>query len=107
MRSRPESSAVSDWLMTFAYRSRVPNPPHPVGLDPRFPTCECIHVPSRQKEGVMSEGSSPPAKGGELGHRRLGTPAAVAQALAIGPMFSTAIVLGFVSNPVNGAGWNT
>ena len=55
----------------------------------------------------MSEAASPPAKGGELGHRRLGTPAAVAQALAIGPMFSTAIVLGFVSNPVNGAGWNT
>ena len=55
----------------------------------------------------MSEPASPPAKGGELGHRRLGTPAAVAQALAIGPMFSTAIVLSFVSNPVNGAGWNT
>jgi amino acid transporter len=55
----------------------------------------------------MSEAPSPQAKGGGLGHRRLGTPAAVAQALAIGPMFSTAIVLGFVSNPVNGAGWNT
>jgi amino acid transporter len=55
----------------------------------------------------MSEAPSPAAKGGELGRRRLGTPAAVAQALAIGPMFSTAIVLSFVSNPVNGAAWNT
>src|SRR5689334_20009529 len=55
----------------------------------------------------MSKAPSRQAKGGGLGHRRLGTPAAVAQALAIGPMFSTAIVLGFVSNPVNGAGWTT
>jgi amino acid transporter len=55
----------------------------------------------------MSVAPSTPAKGGELGRRRLGTPAAVAQALAIGPMFSTAIVLSFVSNPVNGASFNT
>ncbi|HEY2789198.1 MAG TPA: APC family permease [Gaiellales bacterium] len=56
---------------------------------------------------MAAEAPSPPAKGGELGKRRLGTPAAVAQALAIGPMFSTAIVLSFVSNPVNGASFNT
>jgi amino acid transporter len=37
----------------------------------------------------------------------LGTIHAVAQALAIGPMFSTAVVLGFVSAPVTGAGFNT
>ena len=55
----------------------------------------------------MSEAAPVPAAGGELGERRLGTLAAVAQALAIGPMFSTAIVLSFVSNPINGAGFNT
>jgi hypothetical protein len=55
----------------------------------------------------MAEASSPPVKGGELGERRLGTLAAIAQALAIGPMFSTAIVLSFVSNPINGASFNT
>jgi amino acid transporter len=55
----------------------------------------------------MAEAPSQPASGGELGRRRLGTPAAVAQALAIGPMFSTAIVLSFVSNPINGASFNT
>lgn len=43
---------------------------------------------------------------GRLGERRLGTAHAVAQALAIGPMFSTAIVLGFVSNPGTGSGFN-
>ena len=35
-----------------------------------------------------------PSSGGELGERRLGTIHAVAQALAIGPMFSVALVLG-------------
>jgi amino acid transporter len=55
----------------------------------------------------MSEAAPVPATGGELGERRLGTIHAVAQALAIGPMFSTAIVLGFVSAPVTGAGFNT
>ena len=54
---------------------------------------------SSEEEDTSAEAAAPPAKGGELGQRRLGTPAAVAQALAIGPMFSTAIVLGFVSNP--------
>src|SRR3954451_11666084 len=44
--------------------------------------------------------------GGELGERRLGTIHAVAQALAIGPMFSVALVLGGISRPDIGAGWN-
>jgi len=43
---------------------------------------------------------------GALGERRLGTIHAVAQALAIGPMFSTALVLGGTSNPATGAGFN-
>jgi amino acid transporter len=55
----------------------------------------------------MSDVGSAGATGGQLGERRLGTIHAVAQALAIGPMFSTAIVLGFVSAPVTGAGFNT
>jgi amino acid transporter len=55
----------------------------------------------------MSEAAPVPATGGELGERRLGTIHAVAQALAIGPMFSTAVVLGFVSAPGTGAGFNT
>ncbi|HEY0387595.1 MAG TPA: APC family permease [Gaiellales bacterium] len=55
----------------------------------------------------MSDVASERTTGGELGERRLGTIHAVAQALAIGPMFSTAIVLGFVSAPVTGAGFNT
>jgi hypothetical protein len=41
--------------------------------------------------------------GSELGERRLGTIHAVAQALAIGPMFSTALVLGLSSSPDTGA----
>ncbi len=41
-----------------------------------------------------------------LGERKLSTVHAVAQALAIGPMFSTALVLGIVSNPATGAGFN-
>jgi amino acid transporter len=41
--------------------------------------------------------------GNELGERRLGTIHAVAQALAIGPMFSTALVLGLSSSPDTGA----
>ncbi|HLK42903.1 MAG TPA: APC family permease [Thermoleophilia bacterium] len=43
---------------------------------------------------------------GQLGERRLKTIHAVAQALAIGPMFSVALVLGGVSNPLTGAGFN-
>src|SRR6476660_369559 len=55
----------------------------------------------------MAATSPPPTDGGGLGERRLGTMAAVAQALAIGPMFSTALVLSLVSNPVNGSTFNT
>jgi amino acid transporter len=43
----------------------------------------------------------------QLGEKNLSTIHAVAQALAIGPMFSTAIVLGLVSNPATGAAFNT
>jgi amino acid transporter len=42
-----------------------------------------------------------------LGERRLTTIHAVAQALAIGPMFSIALVEGSISKPQFGAGWNT
>jgi len=49
--------------------------------------------------------ASAPARGA-LGERRLGTIHAVAQALAIGPMFSTALVLGATSNPATGSGFN-
>lgn len=55
----------------------------------------------------MAATPSPPASGGQLGERRLGTMAAVAQSLAIGPMFSTALVLSLVSNPDNGSLFNT
>ena len=55
----------------------------------------------------MSDVGSAGTTEGQLGERRLGTIHAVAQALAIGPMFSTAVVLGFVSAPVTGAGFNT
>jgi amino acid transporter len=41
-----------------------------------------------------------------LGKKNLTTIHAVAQALAIGPMFSVALVLGGVSRPDIGAGWN-
>jgi len=44
---------------------------------------------------------------GALGERRLSTIHAVAQALAIGPMFSIALVEGSISKPQFGAGWNT
>lgn len=46
------------------------------------------------------------SSGGELGEKNLTTIHAVAQALAIGPMFSVALVLGGVSRPDIGAGWN-
>ena len=51
----------------------------------------------------MSQSDAAP----ELGKRNLSTIHAVAQSLAIGPMFSTALILGLVSNPVTGAAWNT
>ncbi len=43
---------------------------------------------------------------GQLGGKNLTTIHAVAQALAIGPMFSVALILGGVSRPDIGAGWN-
>ena len=43
---------------------------------------------------------------GTLGEKNLSTIHAVAQALAIGPMFSVALILGGVSRPDIGAGWN-
>src|SRR5262245_55406589 len=57
--------------------------------------------------GPMSQAA--PAAGpsdGGLGQKNLSTLHAVAQSLAIGPMFSTALILGLVSNPATGAGWN-
>ena len=50
-----------------------------------------------------SPGSTPAAT---LGKKNLTTIHAVAQALAIGPMFSVAIILGGISRPDIGAGWN-
>src|SRR6476660_10078301 len=43
---------------------------------------------------------------GSLGDKKLSTLHAVAQSLAIGPMFSVALVLGGISRPDIGAGWN-
>ena len=54
----------------------------------------------------MSE-TQPGGEAGTLGERNLSTLHAVAQSLAIGPMFSTALLLGLISNPVTGAGWNS
>ncbi len=50
--------------------------------------------------------SEAPAPDAQLGEKNLSTIHAVAQALAIGPMFSVALVLGGVSRPDIGAGWN-
>ena len=41
-----------------------------------------------------------------LGQRNLSTIHAVAQSLAVGPMFSVALILGSISRPDIGAGWN-
>ena len=46
------------------------------------------------------------APGTSLGERNLSTVHAVAQSLAIGPMFSVALILGGISRPDIGAGWN-
>lgn len=43
---------------------------------------------------------------GRLGEKNLTTVHAVAQSLAIGPMFSVALILGGISRPDIGAGWN-
>ena len=54
----------------------------------------------------MSQASEGDGAQGTLGKKNLGTTHAVAQALAIGPMFSVALILGGVSRPDIGAGWN-
>ena len=54
----------------------------------------------------MSQADAAAAERGTLGKKNLSTIHAVAQALAIGPMFSVALVLGGVSRPDIGAGWN-
>ncbi len=54
----------------------------------------------------MSQAAEGDAATGTLGKKNLTTTHAVAQALAIGPMFSVALILGGVSRPDIGAGWN-
>lgn len=54
----------------------------------------------------MSQAAESDATTGALGKKNLTTKHAVAQALAIGPMFSVALILGGVSRPDIGAGWN-
>ncbi len=54
----------------------------------------------------MSQTTEGDAATGTLGKKNLTTMHAVAQALAIGPMFSVALILGGVSRPDIGAGWN-
>ena len=54
----------------------------------------------------MSQAAEGDATTGTLGKKNLTTMHAVAQALAIGPMFSVALILGGVSRPDIGAGWN-
>jgi amino acid transporter len=54
----------------------------------------------------MSQAAESDAATGTLGKKNLTTMHAVAQALAIGPMFSVALILGGVSRPDIGAGWN-
>ena len=52
------------------------------------------------------DATSAGASGEQLGKRNLTTLHAVAQSLAIGPMFSVALILGGISRPDIGAGWN-
>jgi len=54
----------------------------------------------------MSQTAAGEPATGALGKKNLTTMHAVAQALAIGPMFSVALILGGVSRPDIGAGWN-
>ena len=54
----------------------------------------------------MSQVDSTAAPGETLGDKNLTTIHAVAQSLAIGPMFSVALILGGISRPDIGAGWN-
>jgi amino acid transporter len=60
----------------------------------------------RSEEGRMGQPESR-APDTTLGEKNLSTIHAVAQSLAIGPMFSVALLLGLISNPVTGAGWNS
>src|SRR3954452_541974 len=93
--------------MLFAYITPPPTTVKPTVLTALGTSCECIQVFIDLWRDVMAvSGSSPPTTG-QLGERRLGTSSAVAQALAIGPMFSTALVLSLVSNPANGSTFNT
>ena len=55
---------------------------------------------------IQADAGSASRAAGTLGERKLTTIHAVAQALAIGPMFSVALILGGVSRPDIGAGWN-
>jgi amino acid transporter len=57
-------------------------------------------------QAVASASSVPGAAPAGLGEKNLSTIHAVAQALAIGPMFSVALLLGPISRPDIGAGWN-
>ncbi len=54
----------------------------------------------------QADATSGAAPSATLGKKNLSTIHAVAQALAIGPMFSAAIILGSISRPDIGAGWN-
>ena len=78
---------------------------------------ECFNVPRtrmqvRRRRTTTEGGSHEPGRPratpatGTLGKKNLTTMHAVAQALAIGPMFSVALILGGVSRPDIGAGWN-
>jgi amino acid transporter len=58
------------------------------------------------EEDTMSEVDAGSRAEGDLGGKDLSTIHAVAQALAIGPMFSVALILGSISRPDIGAGWN-
>ena len=59
----------------------------------------------KREEERMSQADST-APGASLGEKNLSTIHAVAQSLAIGPMFSVALILGGISRPDIGAGWN-
>jgi amino acid transporter len=63
---------------------------------------------SLEEEADVSQvdAAAPGDSGATLGKRNLTTLHAVAQSLAIGPMFSVALILGSISRPDIGAGWN-
>src|SRR6476619_146805 len=107
MRSGTTVAGDSGTTMVFAYIT-----PSESRIKASFPRLTAagyranVSKLSSTEEGVMSEAASAPAAGGELGERRLGTIHAVAQSLAIGPMFSVALVLALVSNPDTGSSFN-